>query len=76
MEKNVILVQLVNVLNEKLHITWKQCESGKKESEIVFYYLARNGIKLCGDCVWRKNTHEKTFSDLGSGFVVVQCWVC
>ena len=20
--------------------------------------------------------HEKTFRDLGSGFVVVQCWVC
>jgi len=54
MEKNVILVQLVNVLNEKLHITWKQCESCKKESENVFYYLSRNGIKLCGDFVEKK----------------------
>ena len=70
MEKNVILVQLVNVLNEKLHITWKQCESCKKESENVFYYLSRNGIKLCGDFV-RKNTHEKPFNDLGFRFVVV-----
>ena len=40
--------------NEKLHITWKHCESCKKESDKVFYFLASNGIKLCENCVEKK----------------------